>query len=407
MTIPEQLVPITRREERTGTVENVWYEWFTEIDTSLAALATVPAAVTALQAADVALDARLDAVEASFVLEDGIIGGDFGTNLWQRGTSIVSPASGAYTADRFWFANTGGGLVTISKSADAPTVAQVGRYVSHCMLVDVTTADAAIAAGDFVAVGTSMEGLFWRQFAQFECTLRFWHKHTKTGTYSISLRNSGVDRSLVMEYTQAVSDVWEEAVITIPASPSAGTWVYESTGTGVHIDWALCAGSNFTQAAGAWQAANKRASPNQVNAMDNTANNFRLACISFSRGPERPRVRDPLQERALQRRYLRRWTTDGGNNAYLCSGIANSTTQAQVPLAAIAHGMRGVPTYGYSGGNIALYIGTGGINVTSIGVSPYEDAPLLVANVAAGLTAGQAVIFYCQVSSYFELISEL
>jgi hypothetical protein len=174
-----------------------------------------------------------------------LIGGNFDTNPWQDGTSYVSPASGSYTADMWQFTNSGAGVVTISKSADAPTVAAAGKLIQNCMLVDVTTADAAIAAGDLAGIRIRIEGYNWIAGAQRACVLKFWHKHTKTGIYCVSLRNSGADRTAVFEYTQTVADAWEESTIDIPASPAAGTWDY-ANGIGLHVDFTIYSGSTFS-----------------------------------------------------------------------------------------------------------------------------------------------------------------
>src|SRR6187551_1643933 len=75
-----------------------------------------------------------------------IIGGDFSTNPWVRGTTFAAIGSGVYSADRFATGIVGTGLFTITKTADAPTVVEAGVFTQHCLHVDVTTADASIAA---------------------------------------------------------------------------------------------------------------------------------------------------------------------------------------------------------------------------------------------------------------------
>lgn len=233
-----------------------------------------------------------------------VIGGDFSTNPWQRGVSLVAPANGAYTADQWRYGKAGVMVHTVSKSADAPTVVQAGRLATQCLLIDCTTIDAAIAAADFCTIVNTIEGYNFLPLAQLPTVLSFWHKHTKTGIYCVGLRNSGVDRSYVFEYTQAVADTWERSEVPILASPSAGTWDY-TTGSGIIITFSVCAGTNFHTTANAWNAGNFFATANQVNGCDNVANNFRLALVQLELGQQATpfEIRTFKEELVLCQRY--------------------------------------------------------------------------------------------------------
>jgi hypothetical protein len=222
----------------------------------------------------------VDAVEKNF-----IIGGNFDTNPWQRGTSFTAVADNTYTADRFIYRFNTTSVVNILKTADAPTVAEAGLFTQNCFHIDVTTADAAIAAADQCRLMYRMEGYDFAQLAQRTFTLSFWHKHTKTGTHTVTFSNNGGDRAWVAEYTQAVSDTWEKATITITASPSAGTWDY-TNGLGIQLTFWLATGSNFFDTTGSWitPATTTPGSANQVNNLDNTANNFKIALVQLEAG---------------------------------------------------------------------------------------------------------------------------
>lgn len=264
---------------------------------------------------------------------NAIIGGDFSTNPWQRGTSFAAWANGTYGPDRFGWALSGSGAVTASKSADAPTVAQCGVLATHCLLVDCTTADAAIAAGDIYFVVHKVEGYNFLPLAQKAMTLSFWHKHTKTGTYCVSFLNSGSDRAYVAEYTQAVTDTWELATITISASPSGGTWDY-TNGTGLQIGFAIAMGSTYQTTANAWQSgAAYFATSNQVNGLDNTANNFRIALVQLEPGSvATPFAAKPYDD-VLQacRRYYTRLVASAAYTAF-ATGFCSSTSSGSFAL---------------------------------------------------------------------------
>ena len=93
-----------------------------------------------------------------------IIGGNFDTNPWQRGTSFSSlGTTDTVTADRFEWVTAGGGsgIVTVSESAGAPTVAQAGFVLTNALHTDVTTLDSSIASGENYLISTKIEGYDW------------------------------------------------------------------------------------------------------------------------------------------------------------------------------------------------------------------------------------------------------
>lgn len=214
--------------------------------------------------------------------KNAIINGEF--TVWQRGINFTSVTSGAYTADRWQYAKSGSMVHNIERlTGDTPTVAQAGRFTDTCLLVDCTTVDGTIAAGDYAVVQQIVEGYNFLPLAQRPFTLSFWHKHTKTGTYCVAFKNSAADRSYVAEYTQDVSDTWEKATVTVTASPSAGTWDY-TNGIGLTVAFAIAAGTTLHTTANAWQSGNYAATANQVNACDSTSNNFKLALVQLEAG---------------------------------------------------------------------------------------------------------------------------
>lgn len=213
--------------------------------------------------------------------------------IWQRGTAFAAAASGSYSADRWRFDNLTGAVVTINRSTDIPTVAEAGVLFNYSLEVDVTTADAAIAAGDLALVRQSIEGYNWRHFAQRACVLSFWFKSPKTGVHAVSLANSGLDRGFVGEFTMNAANTWEYKTIQIPASPSAGTWNYLN-GTGVIVGFVLASGSTYNTTAGSWQTigfGNFPGSASQVNTLDSTANFIRFTGVKLELGS----VATPIQ----------------------------------------------------------------------------------------------------------------
>ena len=263
--------------------------------------------------------------------KNAIINGDF--NVWQRGTSFAAPATGTYNADRWLYAVVGAAVHTISRSTDVPTVAEAGRLFNYSLLVDCTTVDAAIAAGDYTFIDHRVEGYNWLPLAQRAVTISFWVKGTKTGIHCVSLLNSGSDRSCVKEYTINTTDTWEKKTLTFPASPSAGTWDY-TTGIGIIIRLALATGSTFQTTADAYQTGNFFATANQVNATDSTSNNFRLCGVQLEAGSVATEFEQRAfpEELALCQRYYEKTFDHGVAPAQAAGLSSNGALKGYVPI---------------------------------------------------------------------------
>ena len=224
---------------------------------------------------------------ANVVGKNRIIGGDFTTNPWQRGTSFAALALNTYFADR-WLTNyITSAVVTASKAVDAPTAAQAGIFTQHCLSLAVTTADTSIAANDSFSIRQFIEGFNAASFGFGQAgsrnvTLSFWVKGTKTGIHCVGLRNSAGDRTYIAEYTIVTTNTWEYKTITIPVD-TTGTWLYDNN-VGLRVEFTLMSGTNFHTTANTWVAGNFRATANQVNALDSTANTFKIALVQLEAG---------------------------------------------------------------------------------------------------------------------------
>lgn len=216
-------------------------------------------------------------------------------DIWQRGTSFAAIANNDFCADRFRYRKTGTMVHTVSKSTDVPTVAEAGQLFGSSMLIDCTTLDSSIGAGDFIFITQRIEGYNFRPLAQKKFAVSIWIKATKTGVYCVSHNNSGNDRGYVSEIVVNSSDTWEKKTVIVEASPSAGTWDY-TNGIGIDLNIVLAAGSTFHTTAGSWQTGVFLSTSNQVNACDSTSNEVRICGIQLEEGE----VATPFEDRFIQ-----------------------------------------------------------------------------------------------------------
>jgi hypothetical protein len=243
-----------------------------------------------------------------------IINGDM--RIAQRGTSFAAIASGSYGLDRWQWGQTGAMVCTISQSTDVPNNAFQNSYK-----VDVTTADASIAAGEFTFIRHRIEGYNVRDLIGQSFTISFWVKSPKTGIHCVMFSNLGADRSYVLEYAVSSANTWEHKSLTVNGGLiTAGTWDW-TNGSGLNVHFVLACGSTFQTTADAWQTGNFVATANQVNVMDNAANDFFLTGVQLEPGP----IATPFEQRpfgselALCQRYFCR--VDG---EYKFDGAINS-----------------------------------------------------------------------------------
>ena len=315
-----------------------------------------------------------------------VINGDF--NIWQRGTSFVGVADNQYTVDRWVYRKINTTAVhDISRSTDVPTIAQAGRKFNYSVLIDCQTIDASISAADIVVFFQKIEGYSFLPIAQKTFTISFWVKATKIGIYCIAFTNGSGDRGYVAEYIINASDTWEKKTITVPASPSAGSWDY-TNGIGINAVFCLAAGSNYQTTPNIWQNGDFSATANQVNSCDNAANNFRLCGVQIEAGSlATPFESIPYSlEDMLCKRYY-----DQLISPNLFGGRASSTTNIQFAAARFTVPMRTAPSvvlYNFGVANQVRSSGGVGANLNSpsIGSSVYG---VEYVNVSSGLSSGE------------------
>ena len=233
------------------------------------------------------LTANVDVTARSTGRKNLISNGTFAV-LFISNTTTVTDGDPLHAEQ--WFCHEIGTAVVSTDNIAALDADDVPFY--RCTEWDVTTADTTIASTAYWTVRTPIEGhatapLQWGTAGAKSASLSFWHKHTVSGTYCISVMNQAKTATYVAEYTQAVSDVWEKAEIVIPGPTTGGKahWNPIAGNLGISVFLTGAVGSVFQTTPGVWGSAEMYGTSNQVNAVGNVANFMRFGNVQLEQGP--------------------------------------------------------------------------------------------------------------------------
>tara|TARA_R110000772_G_scaffold267971_3_gene393606 strand:- start:37111 stop:38727 length:1617 start_codon:yes stop_codon:yes gene_type:complete len=256
-------------------------------------------------------------------------------NLWQRGTSFITPANGDFLADRWKFNHSSAGTLDISQTALTGTTFHTasGLRVQNTLRVDVNTIDASVDAGDFLVITQPIEGYRALPFVHNEFTISFYVRSNITGTYTFSVRNSIADKAFLKTFTIDVADTWERKTIVVPAQDHTGTWDYVD-GIGIDLGWALIAGTTFHGTDDSWQNGNLFGVVGGTNFMATATNNFDLTGVQMDLGGLALPLRGMHFDEdlaAAQRYFLKSYNVDVdpaavstfGQGAFVANGVTH------------------------------------------------------------------------------------
>ena len=279
-----------------------------------------------------------------------IINGDM--SIAQRATSKTGiTADGFYTCDRWKLGIGSFGTWTQSQADDSPP----NHFVSQCIKMDCTTAQASPGASTSILLEYSIEGQHLQEICQGtadakQTTLSFWHKHTKTGINTVELLDADNANAVSGSYTQSVSNTWEKAVITFPAH-TAGAYDNDNNRS-LRIRFAIGKGTDLTSGtlATTWQTSitNANRHAGQVNNADSASNNFQLAAVQYEIGPTASDFEGVPQDLTLGRchRYFFKLQ---GTGAYMNFGMTATNGTASLMFMTLPAVMRNTPTLSSSG----------------------------------------------------------
>jgi len=328
-----------------------------------------------------------------------IINGDM--SVAQRGTSTSSVTSSGYYACDRWDTNISSlGTWTISQSTDVPS----GQGFANSMKWDCTTADASPSASDNLIIQQHIEGqnlqLLKKGTSSAEAvTHSFWIKSNKTGTYTVSLRDTDNSRHICKQFTISSADTWEKKILTF-AGDTTGAFD-DDNAKSLQVDIYLGAGSNFTSGtlATSWSSYTQaNTCPGNVNLADSTSNELYLTGVQLEVGEfdSTSMPSFPFESFANNfikcQRYCQVFKTE---NAY------GMMSPASVNSSTVANGIFTFPTYFRAipslstSGSFGLYSGDGGDAVSSVVIDANSDDPSrLVCTISgSGFTDNSAAFF--------------
>jgi hypothetical protein len=203
----------------------------------------------------------------------------------ENGTSSGT-ANGYFAADQWaTYRVTSAGTITSAQVASVTPAGSPNRY-----RVTITTADASLAAGEYLTISQNLEGSNVVDFqyggANAKASvLRFGFKGP-AGTYAVALHNSAANRSFVALFTVGAGEANTDTVqtISIPGD-TTGTWLTADGVIGITLDIVLACGSTFQGTTG-WQAGNILGTSAVTNGMATGSAVFELFDVGLRLDPD-------------------------------------------------------------------------------------------------------------------------
>ena len=226
----------------------------------------------------------------------------------QRGTSFAVTTSETYTIDRFQTGH--GGSFNLNSTITQSSTAPAGFTSS--LKVDVTSTSTPTATQNGLVQhkveAQNLQHLQYGTSGAQTCTLTFWVRSNKTGTYCLQILQQDASQYQLHEYSISSADTWEQKTITIVGNTA--TAINNDNGKGFDIRWHLACGSDdHVTASSTWTGSTEGflATSNQVNLFDSTSNEWYLAGVQLEVGS----VATPFEHRSYgdelarcQRYYL-------------------------------------------------------------------------------------------------------
>lgn len=349
-----------------------------------------------------------------------------GMEIWQRGTSFVSPANGSYLCDRFKIIRSTA-VHTFTQSTDVPSSTDFTnegvapyRPFNYSLKADLTTVTGTGAA-DYCTIRHIIEGRNIYDLVgngyNTGFTISFWLKTGKTGTMATRFYGGGASESpSYVKNISTTAGVWERHVITVTSAPASGTWE-KTTGIGLGFDLVLYAGTDYDDGVdGTWVNSLELSAGGNTNYADTVAG---TTCDIYLTGMQLESGTNPSpfefipipQLLHMCQRYFWRFTMPNATTRYFANGMTNTSSRAYCIINYPCFMRTESPTFEYSSAGHFFFFDTGatGIGSTIVTYAGDNSRCLLELNTtAAVLTVGRGGYFGCNsASGYYGATDEL
>jgi len=215
-----------------------------------------------------------------FGFKNRIINGAMVIDQRNAGAS-VTPISGQFVADRFYYTVSQASKLTAQQSS----ITSLAGFIN--MLRTTSSSAYSVLSTDIFALRQTIEGLnvadlSWGTANAATVTLSFWVRSTLTGTFGGSLRNSAADRSYPFSYTISAANTWEQKSITVVGDTS-GTWL-TTNGVGILLSFGLGVGSTNSGTAGAWAAGSFVSATGATSVVGTNGATFDITGVQLEKG---------------------------------------------------------------------------------------------------------------------------
>ena len=319
----------------------------------------------------------------------------------------VTPASGAFTLDR-WNVTTVGGTSKFSVQQNAGAITPPAGFTNYLGITSLSAY--SITAGDIQLITQAIEGfnvadLGWGAAGAATVTLSFWVRSSLTGTFGGSLRNGDNNRSYPFSYSIPAANTWTQISVTV-AGDTSGTW-YKNSSAGMYVSWGLGVGSTYSGTANAWGGALYGAPTGSVSVVGTNGATFYITGVQLEKGSTATSFdyRPYGTELALCQRYYYKVKAEGIASTFAV-GFCQSTTAA-VGMTTFPTTMRIAPSaleQSGTAGDYRVFIGAGttcsAVPVIAAGTgSPFSISTTFT--VASGLTANSGAYLQALNSSAY------
>lgn len=332
--------------------------------------------------------------------------GQFRVN--QRGVTSQPAATNATMSDRWRFVNSGVGVTTLAVN----TMTGFGVALPSgrprpplIQYVQMTTADAALGAADYMAIYQAIEGcnlqhLNFSMTSARQLYLSFDAYCTVAGTFIVELLTDS-NRQISAAFVLPANE-WRTITLIFPGDTAGNLIAYGNT-TGMSVQWWLAAGSDYTGGAALNQGWATAAANTRAKGIGNTfpatnANIFAITNAQLEVDLLSPlEVRRFPDDRDICKRYCQ--TFDNGASASGVIGVGWAITTSSALAIAPLSPMRAAPTLESVTGVAADYRLADGAATTVLTALPTVSSNTthaavdLRATTAATLTAAKPYFF--------------